>query len=286
MDEGRFVTTPPHDDAIRQLNVPGASLFYEVRGSGPALLMIPGGAADADIFARVLEYLTDRFTVVLYDPRGISRSHIEGEAEDVPVEVHADDASRLLQAIGAAPAYVFGSSGGGVIGLALAARYPDQVRTIVAHEPPVIQLLAQGEPARTGMQEVAETYRREGAAPAMRKFGAVTGLGGSRGESDAEMVEAMGKLVARMQQNVEFFLAHYMLPITEFMPDLDALRALGSRLVVGIGEDTGGQLANETALALANRLGAPPVTFPGGHTGFLTHPQPFADKLAEILQAH
>ena len=89
-----------------------------------------------------------------------------------------------------------------------------------------------------------------------------------------------------MQQNVEFFLAHYLLPITDYVPDAAALRAASSRVAVGIGENASGQLAHETALALADRLGTRPVTFPGGHGGFFAHPREFAAKLDEVFRAN
>ena len=119
------------------LNVPGANIYYEVRGSGPVLLMIPGGPADARAFRRIAEQLDSQYTVVTYDPRGLSHSKLEGPVEDERiVQIFADDAHRLLEATTKEPAFVFGSSGGAVIGLELAARHPEQVRTFVSHEPP------------------------------------------------------------------------------------------------------------------------------------------------------
>ena len=94
------------------LAVPGARLYYEVRGAGPVLLLIPGGPADGDVFAGLAGLLADRYTVVTYDPRGISRSSFDGPPKDWRVEVHADDARRLLAEAGGQPAHVFGSSGG------------------------------------------------------------------------------------------------------------------------------------------------------------------------------
>jgi pimeloyl-ACP methyl ester carboxylesterase len=263
--------------------VPGARLYYEVSGSGPVLLLIPGGAADADIFTTVVDPLAEHYTVVRYDPRGISRSTREGPAEDVPVEVHADDARRVLLAAGSEPAYVLGSSGGAVIGLALAERFPERVRTLVAHEPPLLTLLPEASRRRRSGQEIYDTYRREGAGAAIQKFLAVTGMGGSgpRQEPTPEMQEA----VARMQQNVEFFLAHYMLPITGYVPDIARLRAGAPHVIVGIGEASGGQLAHDTALALADRLGTEAVVFPGDHGGYMSDPHAFAAKLREVFEA-
>jgi pimeloyl-ACP methyl ester carboxylesterase len=269
------------------LAVPEARLYYEVSGSGPVLLLIPVGAADADIVAPIVGFLTDNYTVVRYDPRGISRSRLEGPPEDVPVALHADDAQPLLLAIGSEPAFVFGSSGGAVIGLALVGRHPVQVRTLVAHEPPLLELLPEESVRREAGQEIYDTYRKEAAGPAMEQFLSVWGLGQSGPSSEAtpEMQDARAQPMARMQQNVDFFLAHYLLPITAYVPNIAALRRSPSHVVVGVGEDSGGQLAHDIALVLAERLGTPAVALPDGHAGYVTHPEAFADKLHAVLQA-
>jgi hypothetical protein len=96
----------------------------------------------------------------------------------------------------------------------------------------------------------------------------------------------MARQMARMKQNVAFFLAHYMLPITGYAPDVETLRAASPRIVVGIGEDSGGQLAHDTALALATRLGTEPVTFPGDHAGYVGRPEAFAQKLDAVFRGN
>jgi len=95
------------------LKVPGASLHYEVRGSGPVLLMIPGGPANAGDFNRIAGELASDFTVVTYDPRGLAHSTLEAPFnDDRAVQIAADDVQRLLKAVTDEPANVFGSSGG------------------------------------------------------------------------------------------------------------------------------------------------------------------------------
>ena len=122
------------------LQVPGAALYYEVRGSGPVLLMIPGGPMDADGFKGIGDRLAGDYTVVTYDCRGNSRSPMQGSWDDLTVGLFADDARRLLDAVGTDQADVLGSSGGATYALDLVARYPGRVRTLVAHEPPVSEL--------------------------------------------------------------------------------------------------------------------------------------------------
>jgi pimeloyl-ACP methyl ester carboxylesterase len=279
------VTTPTTHEPAQVLQVPGAQLYYEISGTGPVLLMIPGGAADAGDFVRIVPCLEDRYTVVRFDPRGVSRSPRDNPAENVSLDVLADDAQRLLTEIGADSAFVFGSSGGGVIGLALAARHPERVRTMVAHEPPVVSLLPAGDPRRHGAQHVYDTYLASGAGPALQEFIAYTGMGSPepRAEATADMQAAMQQRFGRMQQNVDFVFAHYIRPITAYVPDVGRLQDGPSRVVVGVGETSAGQLAHDSAVALADQLGTTPVTFPGGHSGYFTRPEAFAARLIEVL---
>ena len=266
------------------LDIAGARLFYTVAGSGPMLLLIPGGFADADGFLPVLDALTPHYTVVRYDPRGISRSRGEGITEDVPVEVHADDARQLLAALGSEPAHVLGSSGGAVIGLALAATAPEVVQTLVAHEPPLTELLPESDPRRQANQEIYDTYLAAGPEAAMGHFFAASGMGEASGnEMTPEMQQAMDEEFARIMQNADFFFAHYLMPITLYQPDIDALTSGSSRIVVAVGEDSAGQEASDTALALAERLGVTAEVFPGDHVGMFTQPEAFVGRLRQVL---
>jgi len=270
------------------LTVPGARLYYEVRGSGPVLLLIPGGPADAGIFAGLAGVLADRYTVVPYDPRGNSRSVLDGPPEDQRMDVHGDDAAQLLAALSGEPAYVLGSSGGAQIGLNLAARYPARVHTLVAHEPPCVELLPDAAEPRVFVEGVYDTYRMHGVGPAMQTFAAGAGLGGGPQPGEAaspsprppEMQDAFGRIMG----NMDFFLAHGMKPISLYIPDVPTLRAGSTRVVVGVGETSTGQLAHRTAVALAGRLGAAPVTFPGGHGGYVDQPTAFAETLHRVLR--
>jgi pimeloyl-ACP methyl ester carboxylesterase len=164
----------------RTLPVPGATLYLEVRGSGPVLLLITGGPTDAGMFTELAGRLADRHTVVSYDQRGHSRSPLEGEPEDIPVALHAEDAAAILAAFGTEPTSVYGNSGGGTIGLELAARHPELVGTLVAHEPPLFELLPDVERWRSGFADISDTHRAEGVFPAMGLFGALVEEGGPK----------------------------------------------------------------------------------------------------------
>jgi pimeloyl-ACP methyl ester carboxylesterase len=268
-----------------RLNVPGASLYYEVRGSGPVLLMMPGGPADAGAFRRIAGHLESHYTVVTYDPRGLSHSTLEAPVQDERIlEIFADDAHRLLMATAKEPAFVFGSSGGAVIALELAARHPEQVRTLISHEPPAPALLPDPARERAAMEEIYQTWRTAGIGPAMQKFMVQTRIRGGpppppQGEPTPEMREAM----AQMQRNMDFWLGHYFRAIAAYEPDYAALKASSSRIVPAVGDESRGELAYQGGLGLAEQLGTKVVVFPGAHGGFESHPAEFAARLREVL---
>lgn len=261
------------------LRVPGATLHYEVCGTGPILLLIPGGPADAGGFASIRNVLSDRYTVVTYDPRGLSRSPFDGEPRDTTVQTFADDAHRLLAALGTGPAYVLGDSSGALVGLELVSRHPEQVRALVANEPPLTRLLEDAEFGR----EVYEIYRSEGIGPAMAEFAAGAGLDQDPPwpvDPTPEMAEAM----ARMQGNLDFFLGHMWLPLGDYAPDISRLRS--APITVAVGEASEGQLAYRAAMTLAEQLGKEPTVFPGGHSGTITHPEDYAGRLHKVLSTY
>jgi clorobiocin biosynthesis protein CloN7 len=264
------------------LDVPGARLYYERRGAGPLLLLI-GSPMDSTGFAALATALADEYTVVTYDPRGIGDSSRD-DTGDVTPEQQAEDVHHLVSALGGGPADVFGSSGGAVVGLALVTAYPGQVRTLVAHEPPVIDLLPDSAQLRAEMQDIYDTYRTDGADKAMQKFLAHAGLMPAAGQqADAPHWQPSPQQIARMRASTDHFLAHLIRPTTDYRPDIAALRAAPVRIVVAAGATSKGQLPNRTAVALARQLGTPVAEFPGDHGGFLAAPEQFGRELARVL---
>lgn len=260
------------------LRVPGAHLYYEVRGSGPVLLIIPGGAADGAGFAPLAMALADRYTTVTYDPRGLGRSTLDGPPEDVTVETKADDAHRLLTAIGPEPAHVFASSGGGMTGLRLVTTHPEQVRTLIVHEPPITTLLPEHDQFRADGEALHEIWRTQGIDAALPRFLADSGLDGGA-EPDPEIVA----MLMAMKPNFDFFIGYMIREIGAFQPDLPALRAASGRIVVAGGVESKGQHAHRTATALAEALGTPLVDFPGDHMGMAFDPGVFAERLHDVI---
>ena len=278
------------------LDVPGAVLTYDVRSNDastePVLLIIgsPMGAAG---FGTLASHFTDR-TVVTYDPRGADRSkRTDGAAETTPDE-HADDLHRLISALDAGPVDIFASSGGAVNALALVARHPEQVRTLVAHEPPASQELPDREAVLAACVDIRETYQRSGFGPAMAKFIALVSYQGELTPGYAGQPApdpAMFGLPAGDDGSRDDPLCgQNIVTCNAYRHDFDALRAASTRVVIGVGEKSGQMIAGRAGLAVAERLGTPPVTFPGDHGGFLGgeygqtgEPDAFAATLHKVL---
>ena len=274
---------PDSGPSAHALDVPGARLYYERRGTGPLLLMI-GSPMDSTGFAGLASALAGEYTVVTYDPRCIGNSSREDTSQDVTPGQQADDVHRLLSALGGGPASVFGSSGGATVGLALVTAHPGQVRTLVAHEPPVVELLPDSAQVRAQFEDIYATYRADGADQAMQKFFAHAGLTGAPGPgADTPRWEPSPEQMARMRATNEAFLAHLLRPTTYYRPDIEALRASPTRIVVAAGATSNGQLPNRTAVALADRLGTSVVGFPGDHVGFVVYPEQCGRVLHQVL---
>jgi pimeloyl-ACP methyl ester carboxylesterase len=266
------------------LQVPGAALYYKKTGTGPLLLILQGGDGDAEGSNGFADHLADHYTIVTYDRRGLSRSRTDDATEgSIRLETHTDDAHFLLAALTAEPVLVFGVSLGALLGLDLVSRFSEQVRTLISHEPPATQLLADAERASAvqDQQEVEAAFRREGIAGAMKKFVAMAGLNFEDREPDVELPHPGPERAA----NLKFFLTHDAPAVRLYRLDLPSLEVAAPKIVVGAGRTSGTTLAHQCAIALAKKLGKPVEEFPGGHNGFVTHPRAFAKRLLEVLKA-
>ncbi|HEY8002408.1 MAG: alpha/beta fold hydrolase [Vicinamibacteria bacterium] len=278
------------------LDLPGAKLRYDVReaeteSAEPVLLMI-GYPMAASGFTSLAEHFRDR-TVVTYDPAGVGRSESETLAGDSTPDDRAEDLHPLIAALGGEPVDVFASSGGAVNALALVAEHPEQVRTLVAHEPPAAALLPDRAQALAAITDIHETYKRDGFGPAMAKFIAITSVKGPipAGFADQPVDPAsFGFPTEDSGDRDDPLLGRNIVATTQYEYDFDALRAAPTRIVIGAGAESEGEMAHRGALAVAERLGTEPVIFPSHHGGFLGgefgwagDPDAFAPKLREVL---
>jgi pimeloyl-ACP methyl ester carboxylesterase len=282
----------------RTLDVPGATLTYDVlsRGSGDArLLFVIGSPMGASGFGTLASHFADR-TVVTYDPRGVERSTKPDPTSPSTPDEHADDLHRIIQALGAGPVDMFASSGGAVNALALVAKHPEDVRTLVAHEPPLASILPDRDAALAACRAIHATYLRSGFGAGMAHFIAVVSHKGPMTDEFARQPgpdpAMFGLPTEDNGSRADPLLGQNMISCTHYEPDLDALRAASTQIVMGAGVESEGQMASRGAFAVAERLGTTPATFPSGHAGFLGgemgqmgEPDAFAAKLRDVLDS-
>ncbi len=177
-------------------------------------------------FVTLASHFPDR-TVVTYDPRGVERSTKADPASPSTPEQHADDLHRIIAALDAGPVDLFASSGGAVNALALVARHPEDVRTLVAHEPPLAAILPDREGALAATEAIADTYQRSGFGPGMAQFIVAVG---HRGLMDAAYLSQPAPDPAMFHLPTEDdgsrtdpLLGQNIISCTHFEPDFDAL---------------------------------------------------------------
>jgi pimeloyl-ACP methyl ester carboxylesterase len=280
------------------IDAPGATITYDIRpadsGASPAsVLVLIGSPMGASGFPTLASYFPDR-TVVTYDPRGVERSVKADPSSESTPEQHADDLHRIITELGVAPVDLFASSGGAVNALALVAKHPEDVRTLVAHEPPLASILPDREGAMALTRAIGDTYKRSGFGAGMAQFiaavsyqGLITKEFASQPAPDPAM---FGLPTEDDGTRTDPLLFQNIITCTHYEPDFDALRAASTRIVLADGVESEGTMARRGAEAAAERLGTQPVVFPSNHGGFLGNeygqpgqPEAFAAKLREVL---
>ena len=288
-------TTAP---TTQTLDVPGATLTYDIRrneqSTEPILLLIgsPMGGAG---FGTLSGHFSDR-TVVTYDPRGTERSTLDEPTKPPTPEEHADDLHRIIHELGGGPVDVFASSGGAVNALALVARYADDVRTLVAHEPPLPSVLPDRDAALAACRAVHETYMQRGSGAGMAHFIAAVSHQGEFPDDFATQPAPDPAMFGMPTEDdgsrTDPLLGLALVGSIRYEPDFGALRASSTRIVMAAGDEEG-TMANRGAYAVAERLGSTVAAFPSGHGGFLGgeygqtgEPDAFAAKLRDVLAGH
>jgi pimeloyl-ACP methyl ester carboxylesterase len=282
------------------LETAAADIAYDVHGALPATdgrppLFMVGQPMAAGGFATLASYFPDR-TVVTYDPRGLGRSTRKDGRVDHSPTVQADDVHAVIEALGAGPVEMFASSGGAVTALALVSAYPDDVVTLVAHEPPLIPVLpdaAAAERARAGFRDA---YEAGGSGAGMAAFIAMTSWQGEFTDDyfaqPAPDPVAFGLPTEDDGSRDDPLLTDRSLAVASYRPDVDALAAAPTRVVIAVGEESLGTFTGRTSVAAAELLGQQATVFPshhggflGGESGYTGQPEAFAHKLRDVLDA-
>ncbi|MFE3753305.1 alpha/beta fold hydrolase [Nocardia tengchongensis] len=266
------------------LPVAGAELYYEIRGTGPMLLISQSGEGDARRSEALVRNLENEFTVVTYDRRGLSRSRIHDENARPSVATHADDVHRLLAAVTDQPVLMLGCSMGASLGLHLATTHPEQVHTLIAHEPVSPWLLAATQRAhhRRELEECQEVCRAQGWRAALAPMARTLGIN----PADQEIEEGvqLPPITPERAGNFTYFIEQDFTAIHEDWLDVARLARTTTRILPAIGRRTPAQVFDRLCAFELSQLMAVEVTeFPGGHNGNLTHPAAYAATIRELV---
>jgi pimeloyl-ACP methyl ester carboxylesterase len=281
-----------------KLEITGADIVYDVHGplptadGRPPLFMI-GQPMAASGFTALASHFPDR-TVVTYDPRGLGRSiRKDGRVDNAP-NIQADDVHAVISALGVGRVDMFASSGGAVTALALVVAYPNDVSTLVAHEPPLIPVLPDAQAAERALAGVRDAYEAKGSGAGMAAFIAMTSW---RGEFTDDYLARPAPDPAQFGMTTEDdgsrgdpLLSDRSWAISSYRPDFDALAASPTRIVIAVGEESMGIFTGRTSVAAAELLGRQATVFPshhggfmGGESGYPGQPEAFARRLREVL---
>jgi pimeloyl-ACP methyl ester carboxylesterase len=282
------------------LETPEADISYDLHGPLPTAdgrppLFMVGQPMDASGFGALAAHFPDR-TVVTYDPRGLGRSvRKDGRVDNAP-EVQAGDLHALIEALGVGPVEMFASSGGAVTALALVAAHPGDVTTLVAHEPPLMAVLRDAEAARRAQAGVRDAYEAKGWGAGMAAFIAMTSWRGEFTDDyfgrPAPDPAQFGLPTDDDGSRDDPLLSDRSWAITSYRPDVDALAAAPTRIVIAVGEESLDTFTGRTAMATAELLGQQATVFPshhggfvGGESGYAGQPEAFARRLREVLDS-
>ncbi|MBB5084652.1 alpha/beta fold hydrolase [Nonomuraea endophytica] len=280
------------------LTTPDVDLVYDVHGPLPTAdgrppLFLIGQPMDATGFSSLAEHSAER-TVITYDPRGLGRSTRKDGRDDHTPTTQAGDVHAIIEALGAGPVDLFGSSGGAVTSLALVAAHPGDVATLVAHEPPLIPVLPDADAAERARAGVREAYEKNGWGAGMAAFMVMTGWKGEFTDEyfaqPAPDPAAFGMPAEDDGRRDDPLLSDRSWAVSSYRPDVAALAAAPTRIVVAVGEESAEVFTGRTAVATAELLGQQVTVFPSHHGGFLGgefgyagQPEAFARKLREVL---
>jgi len=248
------------------VDVNGTKLYYEIRGTGPSFLFIPGAEGDAEEYLRVVELLEDDFRVLSYDRRGFSRSPRTADYSGTTVDMQADDAAALLAALRIAPARVWGNSSGAIISLSLVLRYPEAIRKAMLHEPPLFAGMTDPQQNLAFLKQATAN----GKVPFLRMLtGDVVYNGFSEGYRARLLADDTWI-------NYEFDNFEY------YRPSNDELAGVQRPVAVLYGADSP-PFFGEAANWLAGHLQTTALTIPGGHGVHYEYPDEVAKAVRDFM---
>jgi pimeloyl-ACP methyl ester carboxylesterase len=262
---------------MARLTVNGAELHYDLRGSGLPFLLIMGATGDGGVFESFAGVLADEFTVITYDRRGNGRSPRPPGWDTTSPEEQADDGAALLDALGLAPAAVFGTSSGGIFALDMLMRHPESVRCATLHEPALFRLFDDPSGARDRVTALVTEGMEAGGRPAaFERF-----IRFVAGDPNWEGLDASVR--ERMLASADTYFGVEIGRFDSYLPDDEALSAISLPVQLLVSDGNLPFFAQAVG-RLAERLGVEVTRTSGTHFAYLDHPEELAQTVKGFVR--
>ena len=277
-----------------KITVEGDTLLYRVSGQGIPVLFISGGGGDGDLFLPLADSLSDKYKAITYDRRANAGSSMN-HPDVFSVQQQAKDAAAIINAAGEQSAFVFGNSSGAVIALELFKMFPEKVRGIIAHEPPIARLHPNPDKWHTFFQSCYKSsFGFGGASWAATRF-----LGGIevpafqmiKAQMSAEKHLKKNSLVPKKdripsKQASLYLIRQELLPVTDYEPDIGFMADNKDKILLAVGSyaKEHNTFLFQIVKQLSEQIGKPYVLVPGHHGSFMDDIEHLSIRLNELIQ--
>ncbi|PTU84048.1 alpha/beta hydrolase [Staphylococcus pasteuri] len=269
---------------MNTIELKGAKLRYHQIGQGPVLIFIPGANGTGDIFMPLAQQLKDHFTVVAVDRRDYGESELteplpESAAnpdDDYRVKRDAKDIAELAQSLSDEPVYVLGSSSGSIVAMHVLKDYPEIVKQIAFHEPPINTFLPDSKYWKDKNDDIVNKVLTEGLEVGMKDFAEslkIAPIDAKMMTAQPESEEAKKEQYQRSMFWVEYEIRQY----THSDITLDDFKKHEDKITLLNGTDSKGSFPQDVNFYINEQIGLPIVAIPGGHLGYVQKPEGFAE---------
>lgn len=276
---------------MESLKLEGADLYYHKVGKGPVLICIPGANGTGDIFMPMAKYLADHFTVIAVDRRGYGNSQLTAP---LPAEVaNAKNNYRVkrdakdIKAIAEheskdAPVYILGSSSGAIVAMHVLKEYPEIVKKITFHEPPINTFLPNAQYWKDQNETIVQIENEKGMPEAMAYFGKTLNIAPIDAEMMSKPPEEDADISAQRITEMQNWFEYEMRQYTSSDIGIEDLKPYADKITLLNGEASKGSFPQEVNDYIAKQLNIRIIEIPGGHLGYVQDPEGFSHVLLKI----
>lgn len=275
---------------METLDLNGAKLRYHKIGQGPVLILVPGANGTGDVFLPLAEKLKDQFTVVAVDRRGYGQSELteplpdraKNEDDDYRVKRDAHDIAELAKHLSDEPVYILGSSSGAIVTMHVLKDYPEVVRQIAFHEPPINTFLPDSQYWKDQNNEIVEIALTNGLEPGMAAFAKTLDIAKIDAESMSQPISADDESNSKRYEEMINWVKYEIRQYTHSNISIEDLEKYKDIITLLNGTDSRGSFPQSVNYYIHEQTNIPIVDIPGGHLGYIQKPEEFAEVLLEL----